>query len=526
MKSKFWIYVAGFIGVCFVVLAVGGLYFLTLQEGQITKAREKKNLFRQSNFYLKDLNRNLLKFEQEAEKSLEKKDKKESSLFAALTFVDLESQSIEPVLFPDTGKGRNSISKELYQEFLKFAGTLDQKAATKTSFHFLSDLQEGKGWIVFITPLQSFPKSRGLVWVGLVKSEKFFKFSKASDREALIINSQGRLFFSFQSEPGLFPSKATLKKFLKKAAQKKKKGWYVKRRGGDRQGSNLFHIRPWPGTNLFILGGGKFSQPLFAWTDFSALWGVFCFFLAAILFFGLVAFIKPLRSAYESLREEFIHLARTGERRSLPKSKNPFLSFYSSSLFSEMKKSSPNLVQESEPHPPFQPFQELLEKEEQRLRIKFPGLHLTIQLNTNMNLGHFHKSMRKILQELLLNAIEAMGSIERQSITVTTREEEEMFVLSIRDYGPGLNKEEKKKIFNLYYSTKSHLGVGLNLVQSIVSSHKGTIKLLSPSDGGLEVQVSLPAECVSVATNRPSSFKEETVIASENRKSFSSRALH
>ena len=520
MKNRFWISIAGFIGVCFVLLAVGGLYFLTLQEGQAAKARVKKSLSRESAFYLKELNKKILKFNRSAETILEERNRKDSSLFTALAFVDLESHSVEPVFPPVFDKGQDSFSAELFREFLEFA---DTKVAARTSFHFLSGL--GPDWLVVVTPLRSFPKSRGLLWAGVVKSADFFKFSKASDRDALIINSQGRLFFSFQRRPGLFPSKSILKKFLKKAAQKKKTGWYVRRRGGSRQGSNLFHLRPWPETNLFVISGGKFSQPLFVWTRSGSLWLFFCFSLGLILFFGLALFIRPLRSAYEALREELIYMARTGKRRSLPKAKNPFLAF-NSHIISEEKTSLSTNALESDSPAPLPTFQDLLKQKEQRFKEKFPGLSLTTCLDTNISLAYFHRAMKKILQELLSNAIEAMGSVESQNITVTAREEGEFFVLSVRDFGSGLKEEEKKKAFKLYYSTKSHLGVGLNLVQSIVSSHEGTVKLLSPVDGGLEAQVSLPLKCFSPAAEYPLASLKESAAGLEKHESPLSRAIH
>ena len=529
MKDRFWIYLVGFVGICFLILAVAGLYVLTLQESQTAKKQEKKALFHQSDFYLKGLDKRLLKLRKEAEKNLETTNKKESSLFAALAFVDLKSRSVELVLSPVFDKTPNSVSEELFREFLKFADTtLKQKIADKSSFHFLSSQEEGEKWMVFVTPLQALPKSQGLFWVGLVKSEDFFKFSQASDREALIINSQGRLFFSFHPEPGFLPSKVTLKKFLKTAKQKKKTGWYVKRLGGGfHKGSNLFHIRAWPETNLFVMSGGRFSQSLFAWTDSSALWLFFCFFLGVILLMGLVLFIKPLRSSYETVREELIHLTRTGEKRSLPQAKNPYLSFTASIKPSKENNIPSRFSQKPEFPPPVQTFRDLLNKEEQALKKKFPGFNLTICLDADVNLGYFYKSMKKTLHEILLNAIEAMGSVESQNVTVTSKEEKERFFIAIRDYGPGLTETEKEKVFNLYYSTKSHLGVGLNLVQSIISSHGGTIKLISPADGGLEVQVSLPMKWFSTALDYPPSpFRETSARESEPLKSSSTQVLH
>ena len=179
-----------------------------------------------------------------------------------------------------------------------------------------------------------------------------------------------------------------------------------------------------------------------------------------------------------------------------------------------------------------QTFQELLREEERWLKQKFPGFVLKTRLDTSVSLDRFYKFAKKILHELLLNAIEAMGSKENQEVIVSTRQEGEVFILSVRDHGPGLSESEKKKAFELYHSTKSHLGVGLNLVQSIVSSHGGAVKLNSFPEGGLEVQVSLPMKCFlnSQSKTLPESFiKKGKVMEGEKDRplsSPSSRALH
>ena len=73
--------------------------------------------------------------------------------------------------------------------------------------------------------------------------------------------------------------------------------------------------------------------------------------------------------------------------------------------------------------------------------------------------------------------------------------DEKNLIFSVRDYGAGVQDKNRKKLFRVYYSGKSQLGVGLTLIQSIIQANEGSIDLSSPKGGGLKVDVSLPLKC-------------------------------
>jgi signal transduction histidine kinase len=75
----------------------------------------------------------------------------------------------------------------------------------------------------------------------------------------------------------------------------------------------------------------------------------------------------------------------------------------------------------------------------------------------------------------------------------TSRDEENVFV-EISDDGPGIPREAKKRIFEPFFTTKGvgeGTGLGLDIVQRIVSGHGGEIRVDS-SPGETVFKVRLP----------------------------------
>lgn len=95
--------------------------------------------------------------------------------------------------------------------------------------------------------------------------------------------------------------------------------------------------------------------------------------------------------------------------------------------------------------------------------------------------------LQQVLVNLLMNSLEAMQATpaERRRIVICTQREADSFVMvSVRDYGSGLPKDNLDKVFAHFYSTKPNgMGMGLTIVRSIVEAHGGKLSAENTEDG-------------------------------------------
>jgi PAS domain S-box-containing protein len=95
--------------------------------------------------------------------------------------------------------------------------------------------------------------------------------------------------------------------------------------------------------------------------------------------------------------------------------------------------------------------------------------------------------LQQVLLNLLMNSLEAMQSIpagERRILISTKCEGNSSALVSVRDYGGGLPKEDLDKVFTQFYSTKPNgMGMGLTIVRSIVEAHGGKLSAENTDEG-------------------------------------------
>jgi signal transduction histidine kinase len=101
--------------------------------------------------------------------------------------------------------------------------------------------------------------------------------------------------------------------------------------------------------------------------------------------------------------------------------------------------------------------------------------------------------LRQALLNLVRNAKEAMAGGGRIRLEVgSTADGQVRLVLA--DSGPGITPENLASIFEPFFSTKAKgTGLGLALVQQIVTEHGGRIEVDCPPEGGTRFAIVLPA---------------------------------
>ena len=104
--------------------------------------------------------------------------------------------------------------------------------------------------------------------------------------------------------------------------------------------------------------------------------------------------------------------------------------------------------------------------------------------------------IREALTNLVKNSIEAVeGSGRPPLVEVSARSAGTQVVLSVKDNGCGISEENRKKLFQPYFTTKKQgSGIGLALIERIVTLHGGTIVIESEEQVGTEIRIIFPLQ--------------------------------
>ena len=104
--------------------------------------------------------------------------------------------------------------------------------------------------------------------------------------------------------------------------------------------------------------------------------------------------------------------------------------------------------------------------------------------------------LQQVFLNLIVNAEQAMkGAHGRGTLTITTEKKKNNILISFKDDGPGITKENMRQMFQPFFTTKAPgegTGLGLSLSRSIILEHGGTMKVESESGQGATFIIELP----------------------------------
>jgi two-component system sensor histidine kinase HydH len=101
--------------------------------------------------------------------------------------------------------------------------------------------------------------------------------------------------------------------------------------------------------------------------------------------------------------------------------------------------------------------------------------------------------MERALANLISNAVEA--SRQGQSVSISAAAGGEWFSITIRDQGPGMDRETLEHLFLPFFTKKDGgTGLGMSIAKKIIEGHGGEIRIDSRPDIGTEVVVALRRE--------------------------------
>ena len=90
----------------------------------------------------------------------------------------------------------------------------------------------------------------------------------------------------------------------------------------------------------------------------------------------------------------------------------------------------------------------------------------------------------QVFVNLMLNSADAMAG--KGTVVVSCQRDGRRVILTLADEGPGIPKENRRKVFDPFFTTKpvgQGTGLGLSVCRSIVESFGGTLEL-APSGAG------------------------------------------
>jgi PAS domain S-box-containing protein len=134
-----------------------------------------------------------------------------------------------------------------------------------------------------------------------------------------------------------------------------------------------------------------------------------------------------------------------------------------------------------------------------RSELQRQGVSLQTELTTGLPpIEGDRIQLQQVILNLILNSAEAMSGIERparEARISTAREASSGVLVTVRDFGPGLDPQSLDHLFEAFYTTKPDgLGMGLPICRSIIEAHGGRLWATANEPRGAVFQFTLPVE--------------------------------
>lgn len=143
--------------------------------------------------------------------------------------------------------------------------------------------------------------------------------------------------------------------------------------------------------------------------------------------------------------------------------------------------------------------------ENQQLALLSQRVRLDVNID-DLTIAADRGKVRLILENLLSNAIKYTP--RAGTIHMRARADEGFLVLEVADSGPGIPAEERKQVFDAFYTGKApsgHIkgtGIGLSVVMEFVSAHGGQIEIIDGEWSGAHFRIRMPLKSAATESSR------------------------
>lgn len=129
------------------------------------------------------------------------------------------------------------------------------------------------------------------------------------------------------------------------------------------------------------------------------------------------------------------------------------------------------------------------------MAVTYPGVPVEYTPDSKARISGFPEALLQALDNIIGNACKYSSSGELVQITTLSRPTS--VLITVRDHGPGVNEEEMSKLLQPFYRAGNEMhtngfGLGLSIALKAINKHKGELRMSTPDDGGLKVEIILP----------------------------------
>ena len=106
-----------------------------------------------------------------------------------------------------------------------------------------------------------------------------------------------------------------------------------------------------------------------------------------------------------------------------------------------------------------------------------------------------------LVEQAIFNVLEnaVKFSPPGEAVLIDAHEVEDGLRIDVRDHGPGIPEEERRRIFDMFFSVergdrgRHGTGLGLAITQGMIGAHGGRVEALPGQDGrGTVIRITLP----------------------------------